>query len=264
VQIVPVPVDAQGLNVRALERCLHAPEMQAHPPALLYTIPLFHNPTGTTLPVERRGRLIELAREHDFIIAADQVYQTLGDRDRTPPPLSTFGRERVLSLGSFSKILAPGLRLGWIECASEHMHTLSRDGMLVSGGALNTFATAIAQSAIELGIQERYLARMRELYARRRRAMVQQLKVELPKTARFVEPYGGFFVWLELPADVPTSALIEDAREIGLLLQPGARFSIAGRFGNCLRLCFARHSEARIRDGCQRLGKLVHKHLAQQ
>jgi 2-aminoadipate transaminase len=262
VQIAPVPVDAQGLDVEALENCLRAPGRLEYRPALLYTIPLFHNPSGTTLPVERRRRLIELAREHDFLIAADEVYQVLGDAGHMPPPLATFGRDRVLSLGSFSKILAPGLRLGWVECAPQHMHTLAHDGMLVSGGALNAFTTAIVQSALELGIQDRYLATVQELYARRRRTMVEQLKTWMPEGVRFVEPRGGFFVWLELPSGADAPALIQDAREAGILLQPGTRFSIAGHFDNCLRLCFACHSEARIREGCERLGHLLQRHLA--
>ena len=261
VQIVPVPIDAEGLNVEALERCLQTPELIAHRPTLLYTIPLFHNPTGTTMPVERRKRLIELAREHDFMIAADEVYQVLGDTDHTPPPLSTFGRDRVLSLGSFSKILAPGLRLGWIESAPEHMDTLAHDGMLISGGALNAFTTAIVQSAIELGIQEQYLARMREIYARRRDTMVQQLQEWMPEPVRFVEPYGGFFIWLELPTGTNMPGLLDDARNKGIRLQPGTRFSVAGRFGNCLRLCFACHSVARIREGCERLSQIVRRHI---
>jgi len=261
VQIMPVPVDERGLDVEALASRLRAPDLRVHRPALLYTIPLFHNPSGTTLPVERRRRLIELAREHNFLIAADEVYQVLGDPDHTPPPLSTFGRDRVLSLGSFSKILAPGLRLGWIECAPQQMDTLAHDGMLVSGGALNAFTTAIVQSAIELGIQDRYLATVQELYARRRRVMVQQLKEWMPEPVCFVEPHGGFFVWIELPERVDGSALVQDARDAGVLLQPGTRFSIVGRFGNCLRLCFACHSEARIREGCERLGRLLRRHL---
>jgi 2-aminoadipate transaminase len=133
--------------------------------------------------------------------------------------------------------------------------------MLVSGGALNAMTTAIVQSALELGIQDRYLAAMRELYARRRHAMVAQLNACLPEPVRFVEPYGGFFVWLELPAALCTSAMLESARNAGLLLQPGTRFSISGRYDNCLRLCFACHSEERIREGCERLGRLLHRLL---
>jgi DNA-binding transcriptional MocR family regulator len=205
------------------------------------------------------------------VIAADEVYQTLGDADRTPPPLSTFGRDCVLSLGSFSKILAPGVRLGWIECAPPLMDRLARDGVLVSGGAMNAFATAIVQSALELGIQDRYLETVRELYARRRHAMVAQLRVLLsdwmPHTVHFTEPYGGFFVWLQLPDVVDVHALIEDAQEAGLSLKPGARFSAStrptSRTTHGLRLCFACHSEPRIRAGCERLRQVLSGHLAQ-
>ena len=91
--------------------------------------------------------------------------------------------------------------------------------------------------------------------------MVQQLRTWMPEPVRFVEPHGGFFVWLELPKGIDNSALIQDAREASLLLQPGTRFSIASHFDNCLRLCFACHPEARIREGCERLAKLLHRHL---
>jgi 2-aminoadipate transaminase len=91
--------------------------------------------------------------------------------------------------------------------------------------------------------------------------MVQQLRAWMPASVRFVEPYGGFFVWLELPSDIATPALLEQAREAGILLQPGTRFSIAGHFGNCLRLCFACQPEERIREGCKRLGQVLHSVL---
>jgi DNA-binding transcriptional MocR family regulator len=260
VRVVPVPVDEHGLDVEALERSL-----REHQPRLLYTIPIWHNPTGATLPVARRRRLIELARAYDIIIVADEVYQMLGDADHTPPPLSTFGRDRVLSLGSFSKILAPGLRLGWIECSDRYMAKLARDGVLVSGGAMNTLVTAIAQSALELGIQDQYLETMRELYARRRRCMVRQLKASLSDGIHITEPHGGFFVWLELPEDVEVDALIADARDAGLLLKSGARFSPdsrpKSRTANGLRLCFACHSETRIREGCERLSQVLRRHV---
>jgi 2-aminoadipate transaminase len=91
--------------------------------------------------------------------------------------------------------------------------------------------------------------------------MVEQLRAWMPDSVRFVEPHGGFFVWLELPAAVQTPALLQEARDAGVKLQPGTRFSIAGHFSNGLRLCFACHSEQDIREGCQRLGQVLYAHL---
>jgi DNA-binding transcriptional MocR family regulator len=141
------------------------------------------------------------------------------------------------------------------------MSILARDGMLVSGGALNTLTSAIVQSAIELGIQDRYLEEMRGLYARRRRTMVKELQTRIPEGVRLTVPYGGFFCWLELPKSVDVEALIQDAREGGLLLKPGSIFSVGHRAASGLRLCFACHSEARIREGCERLDQVLRRQL---
>ena len=112
IRIVPIATDEHGLDIAALER-----QLSRQRPAALYTIPVFHNPTGMTLPASRRQRLVQLARQHGFLIIADEVYHILGDKARLPPPLSSFVADCVLSLGSFSKILGPGLRLGWIQCS---------------------------------------------------------------------------------------------------------------------------------------------------
>src|ERR1700683_3127501 len=146
-RVVPVPTDEDGLNVEALEECLRSQR-----PRFLYTIPVFQNPTGAVLPAARRSRLVELAKEYDFLIIADEVYQLLGDRRNVPLPLTAFDDSRVLSLGSFSKILSPGLRLGWIQCASSHLQELKSCGVLQSGGGGSPFTAALVESAIGVGV----------------------------------------------------------------------------------------------------------------
>ena len=146
-KVVGVPLDGSGMDLGKFEQLL-----AQHHPKLVYTIPSFHNPTGQTLALERRERLVELSRKHGFVIAADEVYQLL--HHGTPPPAS-FGtlaeRGNVVSLGSFSKILAPGLRLGWIQANPELMQRMLAQGALVSGGNFNHFASHVVRQLMESG-----------------------------------------------------------------------------------------------------------------
>ena len=146
-KVVGVPLDGSGMDLGKFEQLL-----AQHHPKLVYTIPSFHNPTGQTLALERRERLVELSRKHGFVIAADEVYQLL--HHGTPPPAS-FGtlaeRGNVVSLGSFSKILAPGLRLGWIQANPELMQKMLAQGALVSGGNFNHFASHVVRQLMESG-----------------------------------------------------------------------------------------------------------------
>jgi DNA-binding transcriptional MocR family regulator len=131
--IVSVPVDQDGMDIGRLEKVLEQTRAK-----LLYTIPSYHNPSGQTMSLERRKRLAELSREHDFLIAADEVYQLLYYYQPPPAALGTMtGSGNILSLGSFSKIMAPGLRLGWIQTSSVLMERLIESGVINSGGSFN-------------------------------------------------------------------------------------------------------------------------------
>lgn len=255
-RVVPIPTDHDGLNVDALEQ-----RLQVERPKFLYTIPVFQNPTGTILSARRRQRLVELARRYEFLIIADEVYQMLGERQTIPPPLASLDEQRVLSLGSFSKILGPGIRVGWVQCAPEFVANFRTNGMLLSGGGMNPFTAAIVESVLELGIQDAYLPQLREQYAVRRKLMTDTLAQVLPPGATFLTPSGGFFVWVELPAAIDATELSQAALTLGLGFRPGALFSCAGNFGNCLRLCFAFYDHTRLRLGCERLGTLLRNYM---
>ena len=166
-QVVGVPLDGNGMDLGKFEQLL-----AQHHPKLVYTIPSFHNPTGQTLALDRRERLAELSRKHGFVIAADEVYQLL--HHGTPPPAS-FGtlvdRGNVLSLGSFSKILAPGLRLGWIQANPELMQRMLAQGALVSGGNFNHFASHVVRQLMENGQLASFVHHLRSSYAARAAAM---------------------------------------------------------------------------------------------
>ena len=143
--IISIPLDDKGMSIDALEAALETSK-----PAMLYTIPSFSNPGGQSLSASRRERLVDLSREHGFVIAADEVYQLLPCFGEVPPALGTMTeRGNVLSLGTFSKILAPGLRMGWIQTSEELMETLLDSGWVNSGGSINHVASHLVRHAID-------------------------------------------------------------------------------------------------------------------
>jgi DNA-binding transcriptional MocR family regulator len=251
-RLVPVPTDRDGLDVEALERML-----QVEVPAFVYTVPVFHNPTGVTLTGSRRRRLVELAQEYGFLVVADEVYQLLGQPGREPAPLRTFDAERVLSLGSFSKILGPGVRLGWIECTASRLARLVDNGVLRSGGGVSPIASAIVHSAISLGIQDEYLAEIRAVYERRRRHVVRLLDGSLTADFQVMPATGGLYVWLRLPEGLDATGLAAPAEAAGVRFRPGPVFSCAGNFPNYLRICVAPYDESRLTVAVQRLSRVL-------
>jgi len=252
-KIVGIPLDGHGMDIEQCER-----ELARHRPKLLYTIPSYHNPTGQTLGQERRERLVALSRKHGFIIAADEVYQLL-HHDVPPPP--SFGtwidQGNVLSLGSFSKILAPGLRLGWIQGSAQLMRILLASGALVSGGNFNHFTSHIVRQLIEDGQMATYVAHLRSQYAARAEAMDTALRKHLGGIATWQKPQGGYFFWLELPAHMEAGDFQAAARETGSGFMPGASCSTAAGLKNCLRLSFAHYTPADIHDGIARLRRAI-------
>jgi DNA-binding transcriptional MocR family regulator len=253
-RLIGVSMDEDGLDVAALERML-----EVERPVLLYTVPVFHNPTGVTLRPDRRQRLVELARRYDFLIVADEVYQLLGST--TPPPMRTLDRDRVLSLGSFSKILGPGIRLGWVE-APWQLWTVLRDcPVLRSGGGVSPVGTAVMREVLDSGMQDEVLLRLTALYDHRRAVLTEALETSLPDDVHFRRPDGGYYAWLELPPDVDAEALATIAPASGVAFRPGRVFSIAGRQRNRLRVCFTYYDDDALRRGGDRLGALLTEHL---
>jgi 2-aminoadipate transaminase len=165
----------------------------------------------------------------------------------------------VLSLGSFSKILAPGLRLGWVQGAPELLRRLSTCGFLDSGGGLAPFTSAVVRSALEEGAQQAHLQMLRGTYGRRAGVMAKSLGRSLGGRAGIVEPAGGFFFWVRLPQVPDTEDLLTRARERGVTFMPGRRFSTRGGMQDCLRLSFSYYPEERIEEGITRLADAILK-----
>ncbi|MGA8281404.1 MAG: PLP-dependent aminotransferase family protein [Desulfobacterales bacterium] len=251
--VVGLPTDQNGLVVEALQEKLA--EIR---PAFLYTVPTFHNPSGVTLTASRREHLVRLSEQYGFYVVADEVYHLLAYTTAPPPPMvSCDASGTVISLGSFSKILAPGLRLGWIQTAPDIIHRLTHSGLLLSGGGMNPFTSAVVQSAIELGLQQNHLSRLIRIYRQRSADLEAALHEHLSGSTTFNNPGGGFFYWLRLPNDIDATALRKEAKKRGVNFQPGINFSAAAGLRNYMRLCFVYYDSDRLREGVRRLATVI-------
>jgi len=256
--IIGLPMDDDGLVVEALQE-----QLRRHRPAFLYTVPTFHNPSSVTLSVERREKLVQLSRQHNFLIVADEVYHLLAYSMTPPPPLASYADAgTVLSLGSFSKILAPGLRLGWVQTGQALMDRLVTCGLLDSGGGLNPFTSGLVRSAIEHGLQRNHLEHLKAVYAQRLKALAAALKRQLPEAVTVNEPGGGFFIWFKLPARIDTAELLPEARQHQVGYQPGIKFSSHQALKNYVRLSFSYYEKNELEAGIKRLGEVIRTYTA--
>ena len=246
--IVPIAMDENGLLIESLEE-----NLRIYRPKFLYTIPVHHNPTGTTLTQTRRVRLLELAQQFDFLILADEVYQLLSFTQAVPKPFATYtDNEKVISLGSFSKILAPGLRLGWLQAHPQIIQRLVTSGQLDSGGGMNPFTSAIIRDMVESGDLEKHIDSLVKTYHSRLQKMESMVRQHFP-TVTYNVPKGGYFFWLRFPILVDTKELRQQAKLFKIDFRHGALFSSTGGAQNCIRLCFAYYDEAHIEEGFARL-----------
>ena len=258
VELVGVETDADGLRVDAVEAAVDTARAAGKRVSLLYTIPTFGNPTGRTLPVERRAALARVATANDCVIVEDDVYRELWF---SAPPPSSIGvvdpTAPVLRMGSFSKSLAPGLRLGWISGPSALVGRIIDGGVLASGGGLNPMiALAVAEYA-EAGKYTSNVARLRDVFRSRSAALVGAIREALPD-ATLAEPEGGYFVWLRLPGGLSATSLLSAADAAGITYQPGTRFDASDTIDpSWLRLSFARYGEDDLVEGARRLGQVV-------
>lgn len=251
-EVVGVPVDDDGIDVEALGRMLDD-GLQI---GFVYCIPAYHNPCGVTLSPTRAQRLVELADAHDFIVVADEPYVLLNFGPR-PACMVSYdrGRGRVLSLGSFSKLLGPGLRLGWAHAAEPLIERLGMHGVLRSGGGLNPVVSAIAHRLIDDGFLASHVETLRENLATRAGALSDALRSHLPE-ASFHEPSGGYFVWVDFGAGADTTALDERGRErFGVGLTPGRRCAVGRDLSSCARLSFSFYDPAELDEAVRRLAR---------
>jgi DNA-binding transcriptional MocR family regulator len=257
VEVVGVPLDGEGLKLDALRAALAEQRAAGKCARLLYTIPTFHNPAGVCLTETRRRGLLEIAAEHDLIIVEDDVYRELAYEGHAPPALWTLdGEASVVRLGSFSKTLAPGLRVGWINASGGLLDRLSAAGVLESGGCVSQFAASVVGRLLASGGYDEHLAELCRAYAARRDALAEALRSHLPAGCGSTSPAGGFFIWLTLPAGLTATTLLPLAEAHGVAFAPGARFCSDGD-DRSLRLAFSLYDGATLEEGARRLGAAV-------
>jgi DNA-binding transcriptional MocR family regulator len=252
-RVVPVRGDEDGIDPDALAETLDRVDA-----SLLYLVPTFANPTGRTLTGQRRRRVAELVAERGVWLVEDDPYSELRYRGAELPPVAALdpASERILYLGSFSKVGAPGLRLGWVRAPGELARTLA---VVKQAADLHTSTVDQAAAAAYLAVADldRHVAGLRTAYRARRDAMLDAVPGTLPDGSRWSDPDGGMFVWVRLPGDVDTADLLPAALERDVAFVPGASFFAAEPDRATLRLSFTTHPPDEIALGMQRLGEVL-------
>lgn len=267
VELRQVPMDDQGLVVEALAERLNALSRTGRRVAFLYTIPTFQNPAGITLTAGRREALVGLAAERGLLLVEDDVYRDLCFEGRVPVSLFELaGGRGVIRLGSFSKILAAGLRLGWIIAEPEVIQRIVGCGLKGNEGGANPFVAHVVAAFCQEGWLEPHIARLVARYRTRRDALLAALEREMPDGVCWTRPSGGFFVWLTLPEPLQAEAVLAVATERGVIFTPGVRFFAQASEGDGrrnLRLPFSFLSEAQMAEGVRILAGVIKEHRSE-
>ncbi|MET9736213.1 PLP-dependent aminotransferase family protein [Streptomyces sp. NPDC006458] len=248
-RIVGVPTDADGVDPQVL-----AELVARERPKLLYTVPTFQNPTGRTMPADRRAAVAAVAARHGLWIVEDDPYGELR-YDGAPQPWIAAHAEaadRTVLLGSFSKIMAPGLRLGWLRApaALRRACAVAKQAADLHTPTLNQLA-----AARYLDVLDAHVARVRTVYGERRDAMLAALPGALPEGSAWNRPEGGMFLWARLPASYDTAALLPEVVRHDVAYVPGAPFYASDPDRSTLRLCFVTQTPDEIREGLGRLAR---------
>lgn len=263
-ELLEVPVDEDGMDVDQLEALVAA---RGKTPKAIYTIPNFQNPSGTTLSLPRRKRLLELAHQWNAVIVDDDPYGLLRFEGEELPTFNQLSPDDplIFSVRTFSKILAPGLRVGWVETDPELQH-LVINAKQAMDTCTNVPAQHLVAEFILRGGLDDHLAWLRREYQGRKRAMLASIERHLGDRVRTTDPDGGFFLWVTLQgedAKINTQRLFEVALAEGVAFIPGPALSPTGRFADAFRLCFASSSPERTETGIVRLAAALDKARAE-
>jgi 2-aminoadipate transaminase len=259
-QVAEVPLDNEGLDIEALDRTISDLKAAGERVKFIYTIPTFQNPTGVTLGLERRQALLAVARKHQVLVLEDDAYAGLIFEGEVPPWLWTLDQDNlVLHCGTFSKTLAAGLRLGWMGGPPE---LLAKVAALKVDGGTSPFAGNIAARYAQNGRLEKHIVELREIYRRKRDRTLAGLERYMPDGARWTNPQGGFFIWLELPERLDTVKMLADAVAAGVNYTPGPACFASRKGKNTIRLAFSHVRLDQIEPGLRILGEIIERQLA--
>ena len=260
-KMIGVPQDEDGMRIDILEEVLARLAKRKKKPKFIYVVPDFQNPSGVTLPLQRRRKLLELAYQYEVPILEDSPYRDLRFKGEGVPAIYSLDKEeQVIALGTFSKILCPGLRLAWIMAPSEWM-----DRMVVAKQSMDlccpTYNQLIVAEFMRRGLMQRQVESIRKLYSKKVEAMLIALKKYMSKGVKWTHPEGGLFLWVKLPKNMSANDLLTKAIENKVAYVIGSAFYCNGKGQNTMRLNFSYPTEQQIDEGIHRLAKMIRENM---
>src|SRR3954462_3250692 len=256
-EIHQVSTDDDGMRIDELEALVDSLARDGQRPKFIYSVPTFQNPAGVTLSEERRRRLVELAREHELLIVEDNPYGLLRyDGDPQPTLYSLDGGDYVLYLGTLSKILSPGIRIGWVVAPPPVLEKIGL-GKQAADLCTSTLTQFFVREYFAEGRWRDYIDDLVEIYRERRDAMLDALERHFPKQAEWSRPEGGLFLWATLPDYIDTTDLLAKALREDVAFVPGRAAYVDGRGGSSMRLNFSASPEEELREGIRRIGAVI-------
>ncbi len=251
---VAIPVDDEGTDTDALERELGRLRDEGIQPKLIYVISNFQNPSGISTSLARRQRIIALARQYGTLVLEDDAYSDLRySGERIPPLYALDEGGSTMYLGTFSKIMGAGMRLGWLIADPE---IIKRLAVLKIDGGTNVFGSHVAAEWLPEHL-DAHVARLKAIYQRRRDLMLQALERHMPEGTTWTRPDGGFFIWVTFAEGIDTTRMLPQARERGVEFLPGPTCYVDGRGQNQLRLSFSFAADEQIEPGIRIIGEIA-------
>src|SRR5437588_2251294 len=259
-RVVQITMDRDGMRTDELAATLDELEQAGHRPKFIYTVPSFHNPAGVTLSLERRHELVRIASERELLVLEDNPYGLLRYEGAPLPTLRSLDEEFIVYAGTFSKILSPGVRLGW-ACAPAPVLAKMNLGKQAADLCSSSISQYFVSAYFDSGPWENYVRSVNVNYRRRRDVMLDALAEHFPREAEWTHPEGGLFIWATLPDYIDTTDLLARALEEHVAFVPGRAAFVDGRGGSAMRLNFSGVDEEDIREGIRRIGEVVREQV---
>lgn len=257
-----IEMDRDGMRIDLLEETLDSLDRQGKIPKYIYTVPSFQNPAGVTMSLPRRKRLVEIAAEREIIVLEDNPYGLLRYEGEPLPTLFALDRGKyVIYLGTFSKIISPGIRLGWLV-APPPIHEKIDLGKQAVDLCTSSLTQHMVLAYFAQGRWQEYVGSLAEIYRTRRDTMLEALAEFFPREAKWTKPSGGIFIWATLPDFIDTQDLLAKALSTNVAFVPGPAAYVDGRATSSMRLNFSGVTEDEIREGIKRIGSVIRQQIA--
>ena len=260
-KMIGVPHDDKGMKMGFLEKTLSKLAKRNRRPKFIYVVPDFQNPSGVTMSLKRRQALLEIAYRYEIPILEDSPYRDLRYLGESVPAIYSLDtQDQVIVLGTFSKLLCPGLRMAWIMAPTEWM-----DRMVVAKQSMDlcspTYTQLLVAEYLRRGLLPRQIEKIRHLYGRKLKVMLKALEKHMPKGVKWSQPKGGLFLWIELPKKISATDLFPKAIRNKVAYVVGSAFHCDGKGHNTMRINFSYPSEEQIVQGVQRLAQMLREHM---